>query len=164
MAKKENETIDPNVPVIDVPQPLSEPKASDIVEGPPPVEVEEVELDMSLDARMERAKAALDEAIDAQNQVNAIVAQRTKELDELIIEQSGSGDKNPMSEIQFYLTRQQRKREQKLEQRQRMLENGFDPLELIKQLDTRAPIDQKQGVRKVDPRAVKPAVPVKPAA
>lgn len=164
MAKKENETIDPSLAAGVDSQPLPEPKADQIISDLPPAEVKEVELDMSLDARMARAKAALDEAIDAQNQVNAIVAQRTKELDELIIEQSGSGDKNPMSEIQFYLTRQQRKREQKLEQRQRMLENGFDPLELIKQLDTRAPIDQKQGVRKVDPRAVKPAVPVKPAA
>lgn len=116
-------------------------------------EEEEKPLDMSLEARMQRAKDALDEAIFAQNQINAIVHQRTKELDELIIEQESAVDTRPMSEIQFYLTRQQRKREEKKLQRERMLETGLDPVELIKRLDTRAPIDQKQAHRKVDPRS-----------
>lgn len=110
-------------------------------------------LDMSLESRMARAKDALNDALEAQNQINAIVAQRTKELDELIIEQDAATDKSTMSDIQFYLTRQERKREEKKQQRDRLLESGLDPVELIKRLDTRAPIDQKQAHRKVDPRS-----------
>jgi len=121
---------------------------------------EEKPLDMSLDARMARAKDALDKAIDAQNQINRIVAEKNKELDELIIEQAGSPDNNPMTEIQFYLTAQQRKREQKAEQRKQMLDQGIDPAELIRRLDGRAPVDQRPPAKRKNPatlKAVKPA-------
>ncbi|SOD19373.1 hypothetical protein [Nitrosomonas ureae] len=114
------------------------------------------QLDMSLPARKSRAQDALDEALQAQERINTIVSERTKELDALIIEESSLVDKNPMSEIQFYLTRQNRKREEKAEKKKAMLERGLDPDELIKALETRAPIDQKGGSgRKQDPRSVR---------
>lgn len=122
---------------------------------------EEKLLDMSLDARMARAKDALAEAIDAQNQINRIVDEKTKALDELIIEKAGTPDNNPMTEIQFYLTSQQRKREQKAEQRNRELEQGIDAAELIRKLDGRAPVDQRPPAKRKNPatlKAVKPAV------
>lgn len=114
------------------------------------------QLDMSLPARKSRAQDALDEALQAQERINTIVSERTKALDALIIEESSLVDKNPMSEIQFYLTRQNRKREEKAEKKKAMLERGLDPDELIKALDTRAPIDKKSGSgRKQDPRSVR---------
>lgn len=114
------------------------------------------QLDMSLPARKSRAQDALDEALQAQERIKTIVSERTKELDALIIEESSLVDKNPMSEIQFYLTRQNRKREEKAEKKKAMLERGLDPDELIKALETRAPIDQKGGSgRKQDPRSVR---------
>lgn len=114
------------------------------------------QLDMSLPARKSRAQDALDEALQAQERIKTIVSERTKALDALIIEESSLVDKNPMSEIQFYLTRQNRKREEKAEKKKAMLERGLDPDELIKALETRAPIDQKGGSgRKQDPRSVR---------
>lgn len=114
------------------------------------------QLDMSLPARKSRAQDALDEALQAQERINTIVSERTKALDALIIEESSLVDKNPMSEIQFYLNRQNRKREEKAEKKKAMLERGLDPDELIKALETRAPIDQKGGSgRKQDPRSVR---------
>lgn len=114
------------------------------------------QLDMSLHARKSRAQDALDEALQAQERIKTIVSERTKALDALIIEESSLVDKNPMSEIQFYLTRQNRKREEKAEKKKAMLERGLDPDELIKALETRAPIDRKGGSgRKQDPRSVR---------
>jgi len=130
-------------------QTLNDPDQFDVAEK------EEEPLDMSLEARMARAKDALADAIDAQNQINRIVADKTTALDELIIEQAGSPDNNPMSEIQFYLTAQQRKREQKAEQRKQMLGQGIDPAELIRRLDGRAPVDQRPPAKRKNPAALK---------
>lgn len=114
------------------------------------------QLDMSLAARKARAQVALDESLEARERINAIVSERTKELDDLIIEEGSLVDKNPMSEIQFYLTHQQRKREEKAERKNAMLERGLDPDGLIKALEIRAPIDQKGGSgRKPDPRSIR---------
>lgn len=117
---------------------------------------EEEPLDMSIDAQICRAQADLDEAIDAQNQVNRLVAEKTKALDALIIEKNKSEHGGPISDIQFYLQREARKRAERVAKRNQLLGDGANALELIKQLDTRAPIDQRPAARKVDPRAIQP--------
>ncbi len=108
----------------------------------------EAELDMSLDARFQRGKDAMEDAIDCQNQINRVVNQRTKELDDLILEKEKANPTNSISEIQFYLTGSMRKREESASRRRRMLESVLDPAEIIRQLDPRSPIDRRPPVRK----------------
>lgn len=115
---------------------------------------EEEPLDMSIDARISRAQDDLNEAVDAQNQINRLVAEKTKALDALIIEKSKSENGGPISDIQFYLQREARKRAKKVAKRNQLLGDGANALELIKKLDTRAPIDQRPETRKIDPRAI----------
>ncbi|MBP9869915.1 MAG: hypothetical protein KBC53_00250 [Nitrosomonas sp.] len=118
---------------------------------------EEEPLDMSIDAQIARAQDDLNEAVDAQNQINRLVAEKTKAVDALIIEKSKSENGGPISDIQYYLQREARKRAEKVARRNQLLGDGTNALELIRQLDTRAPIDQRPAARKVDPRAVQPA-------
>lgn len=118
---------------------------------------EEEPLDMSIDAQIARAQDDLNEAVDAQNQINRLVAEKTKALDALIIEKSKSERGGPISDIQYYLQREARKRAERVAKRNQLLGDGTNALELIKQLDTRAPIDQRPAARKVDPRTVQPA-------
>lgn len=117
---------------------------------------EEEPLDMSIDAQIARAQADLNESIDAQNQINRLVAEKTKALDALITEKSKSENGGAISDIQFYLQREARKRAERVEKRNQLI-GGGNALELIKQLDTRAPIDQRPATRKIDPRAIQPA-------
>ena len=117
---------------------------------------EEEPLDMSIDAQIARAQADLNEAVDTQNQVNRLVAEKTKALDALITEKSKSETGGAISDIQFYLQREARKRAERVEKRNQLI-GGGNALELIKQLDTRAPIDQRPATRKIDPRAIQPA-------
>ena len=118
---------------------------------------EEEPLDMSIDAQISRAQDDLNEAIGAQNQVNRLVADKTKALDALIIEKSKSENGGAISDIQFYLQREARKRAERVMQRNQLIGEGANALELIKRLDTRAPIDQRPAARKIDPRAIQPA-------
>lgn len=118
---------------------------------------EEEPLDMSIDAQIARAQDDLNEAVDAQNQINRLVAEKTKAVDALIIEKSKSENGGPISDIQHYLQCEARKRAEKVARRNQLLGDGTNALELIRQLDTRAPIDQRPAARKVDPRAVQPA-------
>ena len=117
---------------------------------------EEEPLDMSIDAQIARAQADLNEAVDTQNQVNRLVAEKTRALDALITEKSKSENGGAISDIQFYLQREARKRAERVEKRNQLI-GGGNALELIKQLDTRAPIDQRPAARKIDPRAIQPA-------
>ena len=117
---------------------------------------EEEPIDMSIDAQIARAQADLNEAVDTQNQVNRLVAEKTKALDVLITEKSKSETGGAISDIQFYLQREARKRAERVEKRNQII-GGGNALELIKQLDTRAPIDQRPAARKIDPRAIQPA-------
>ena len=117
---------------------------------------EEEPLDMSIDAQISRAQDDLNEAVDTQNQVNRLVAEKTKALDALITEKSKSETGGAISDIQFYLQREARKRAERVEKRNQLIGSG-NALELIKQLDTRAPIDQRPAARKIDPRAIQPA-------
>ena len=117
---------------------------------------EEEPIDMSIDAQIARAQADLNEAVDTQNQVNRLVAEKTKALDVLITEKSKSETGGAISDIQFYLQREARKRAERVEKRNQLI-GGGNALELIKQLDTRAPIDQRPAARKIDPRAIQPA-------
>ena len=117
---------------------------------------EEEPIDMSIDAQIARAQADLNEAVDTQNQVNRLVAEKTKALDVLITEKSKSETGGAISDIQFYLQREARKRAERVEKRNQLI-GGGNALELIKQLDTRAPIDQRPATRKIDPRAIQPA-------
>lgn len=117
---------------------------------------EEEPIDMSIDGQIARAQADLNEAVDTQNQVNRLVAEKTKALDVLITEKSKSETGGAISDIQFYLQREARKRAERVEKRNQLI-GGGNALELIKQLDTRAPIDQRPATRKIDPRAIQPA-------
>ena len=121
-------------------------------------EQEEI-LDMSLQARMARARADLDDALTQQNKANALVQEKTKALDVLILEEAETGQATPINDIQFYLNRQQRKREENAAKRAMFKEQGIDPVEIIKSLDGRAPIDIRGQQKKIAPGTVvkKPA-------
>jgi hypothetical protein len=119
-------------------------------------ETVEAELDMSFDARFERATDALEDALQAQNDINKIVLQRTKDLDALIVERDGAVEKNTTSEIQYFLTRQKRNREEKAQRRRNLFGTSIDPMEIIKQLDPRAPIDKNPVKRKTNPVVPRP--------
>lgn len=156
MPKQANETLEPVEPKIDAASQVDV-NQPDEVAGADAAPQEAEPIDMSLQARMRRAKHELDSAVEAQIRINEIVLQKTKALDELIIEENSTVDKNPMNEIQFYLNRQQRKRVENAERKQRMIDQGLDPMAIISQLDTRVPADKKPATRKVDPRSVKTA-------
>lgn len=111
-------------------------------------------LDMSLQARMARARADLDDALTQQNKANALVQEKTKALDVLILEEAGTGQAAPINDIQFYLNRQQRKREENAAKRAMFKEQGIDPVEIIKSLDGRAPIDIRGQQKKIAPGTV----------
>ncbi len=113
----------------------------------------------TLPGRMARARSELDDALIQQNKANALVQEKTKALDALILEEAGTGQASSTNDIQFYLNRQQRKREENAARREKLKEQGIDAAELIKSLDGRAPIDARAPQKKIAPGTVvkKPA-------
>lgn len=112
----------------------------------------------SLDARLERAQETLDDAIDAQNQVNKLVADATAKLDKIIDERDGGAKPHPQAEILNYLNSQQHRRTKEAVKRKNLEERGINLADFLKNADTRAPIDKKPAVNnKPKQGSVRPA-------